>query len=64
MAQFKELTHDDGKKVTVNVDAIQTMRLDGPSTIINFAKCDIVVVKETPNDILMRPHYATCDLRY
>jgi uncharacterized protein YlzI (FlbEa/FlbD family) len=49
---FKELTLDDGEKVTVNVDAIHTMRREGSSTLIRLARGDAVVVKETPSEIL------------
>jgi uncharacterized protein YlzI (FlbEa/FlbD family) len=53
MAQFKELTDTAGTKLVVNLDAVRTIQQVTDTTTISFAGNHSIIVKDTPNDILM-----------
>jgi hypothetical protein len=53
MAQFKELTDTAGTKIVVNLDAVRTIQQVTDTTTISFAGNHSIIVKDTPNDILM-----------
>jgi hypothetical protein len=52
---FKDLTHRDGKPITVNLDLVRYMSPDSggqPSTILWFDANASITVKETIKEIL------------